>query len=65
MKAISAILLNLWEKCLKFGENRGNIRKIYDDVRKELQDECHCAYRALSDASFDVNLPDLAVREDD
>ena len=29
------ILLNLWEKCLKFGENRGNIQKIYDSVRKE------------------------------
>ena len=27
------ILLNLWEKCLKFGENRGNIQKIYDSVR--------------------------------
>ena len=24
---------------LKFGENRRNIRKIYDSVRKELQDE--------------------------
>ena len=33
------ILLNLWEKCLKFGENRRNIQKIYDSVRKELQDE--------------------------
>ena len=31
------ILLNLWEKCLKFGENRGNIQKIYDSVRKELK----------------------------
>ena len=33
------ILLNLWEKCLKFGENRRNIENIYDSVRKELQDE--------------------------
>ena len=24
------ILLNLWEKCLKFGENRRNIQKIYE-----------------------------------
>ena len=38
------ILLNLWEKCLKFGENRGNIQKIYDSVRKELQDECHSGW---------------------
>ena len=37
------ILLNLWEKCLKFGEERGSIQKIYDSVRKEIQDECHCA----------------------
>ena len=39
MKVISA--LNLWEKCLKFGENRRNSQKIYiyDSVRKELQDE--------------------------
>ena len=28
---------------LKFGGNRGNIQKIYDSVRKELQDKCHCA----------------------
>ena len=41
------ILLNLWEKCLKFGENRGNIQKIYDSVRKELQDKCHCAWSLL------------------
>ena len=41
------ILLNLWEKCLKFGENRRNIQKIYDSVRKELQDECHCASSLL------------------
>ena len=41
------ILLNLWEKCLKFGEKRGNIQKIYDSVRKELQDECHCAWSPL------------------
>ena len=41
------ILLNLWEKCLKFGENRGNMQKIYDSVRKELQDECHCAWSLL------------------
>ena len=33
------ILLNLWEKCLKFRENRRSIQKIYDSVRKELQDE--------------------------
>ena len=38
------ILLNLWEKCLKFGENRRNIQKIYDSVRKELENECHCAW---------------------
>ena len=38
------ILLNLWKKCLTFGENRGNIQKIYDSVRKELQDEWHCAW---------------------
>ena len=37
MKAMSA--LNL---CLKFSENRRNIQKIYDSLRKELQDECHC-----------------------
>ena len=41
------ILLNPWEKCLKFGENRGNIQKIYDSERKELQDECHCARSLL------------------
>ena len=41
------ILLNLWEKCLKYGENRGNIQKIYDSVRKELQDKCHCAWSLL------------------
>ena len=40
-------LLNIWEKCLKFGENRRNIQKIYDSVRKELQDECHCAWSLL------------------
>ena len=51
MKAILAlkvwILLNLRKKCLKFGENRGNIQKIYDSVRKELQDKCHCAWPLL------------------
>ena len=41
------ILLNLREKCLKFGENRRNVQKIYDSVRKELQDECHCAWSLL------------------
>ena len=41
------ILLNLWQKCLKFGENRENIQKIYDSVRKELQDECHCTWTLL------------------
>ena len=41
------ILLNPWEKCLKFGENRGNIQKSYDSVRKELQDECHYAWSLL------------------
>ena len=39
--------LNLWEKYLKFGENRRNIQKIYDSVRKKLQDECHCAWSRL------------------
>lgn len=38
-----ASAVNLSEKCLKFGENRRNVQKIYDSVRKELQDECHCA----------------------
>ena len=41
------ILLNLREKCLKFGENRRNVQKIFDSVRKELQDECHCAWSLL------------------
>ena len=41
------ILLNLWQKCLKFGENRGNIQKIYDSKRKELQDQCHSAWSLL------------------
>ena len=41
------ILLNLWEKCLPFGENWRNIQTIYDSVRKELQDECHCAWSLL------------------
>ena len=41
------IRLYLWEKCLKFGENRGNIQKIYDSVRKGLQDECQCAWSLL------------------
>ena len=41
------ILLNLWEKSLKFGENRGNIQKIYNSVEEELQDECHCAWSLL------------------
>ena len=41
------ILLNLWEKCLKFGENGRNIQKIHDSVRKELQDQCHCAWSLL------------------
>ena len=43
------ILLNLCKKCQKFGENRGNIRKIYDSVRKELQDECHRAWSLLKE----------------
>ena len=37
------ILLNLREKCLKIGENRRNVQKIFYSVRKELQDECHYA----------------------
>ena len=41
------ILLNLWEKCLKFGENGRNIQTIYDSVRKELQNQCHCAWSLL------------------
>ena len=42
------ILLNLWEKCIKFGENRRNVQKIYDSVRKEpYQDGCHCAWSLL------------------
>ena len=41
------ILLNLWEKCLKFGENRGYTQRIYDSVRKALQDDCHCAWLLL------------------
>ena len=41
------ILLNLREKFLKFGENRRNVQKIFDSVRKELQDECHCAWSLL------------------
>ena len=41
------ILLNLWEKYLTFGERRRNIQKTYDSVRKELQDECHCAWSFL------------------
>ena len=43
------ILLNLLAKCLKFGENRGNVQKIYDSVRKELQDQCHCALSLLKE----------------
>ena len=42
------ILLNLSKKCLKFGENRRKVKKIYDSVRKELQDECHCAWSLLN-----------------
>ena len=38
-KALSALNPS-WYKCLKFGEN---IQKIYESVRKQLQDECHCA----------------------
>ena len=30
------ILLNLWEKCLKLGENRRNFQRMYNSVRKEL-----------------------------
>lgn len=41
------IPLNLSEKCLKFSENRRNVLKIYNSVRKELQDECHCAWLLL------------------
>ena len=41
------ILLNLWEKWIKFGENRGNIQKIYNSVRKELRDEYHCTWSLL------------------
>ena len=41
MKAISA--LNPSKSLREMPENRGNIQKIYDSVRKELQDECHCA----------------------
>ena len=41
------ILLNLWEKCRKVGENRGNIQKIYDSVRKTPQNDCHCAWSLL------------------
>ena len=41
MKAISA--LNPSKSLGEMPESRGNIQKIYDSVRKELQDECHCA----------------------
>ena len=41
MKAISA--LNPSKSLREMPENRGNIQNIYDSVRKELQDECHCA----------------------
>ena len=48
MKATSALeLLNLWEKYLKLGENRRNIQKIYDSVRKELKDEITVLDRTL------------------
>ena len=40
-------ILNLREKYLKFGENRRNVQKIFDSVRKELQVECHCAWSLL------------------
>ena len=47
MKAISALnpskSLGEMPKEMPKGENRRNIQKIYDSVRKELQDECHCA----------------------
>ena len=62
MKAISALnpSKSLGEMP-KFSENRRNIQKIYDSVRKEPQDKCHCAFdRSESNA----NLPDLAVRQD-
>ena len=41
MKVISA--LNCSKSLGEMPENKGNIQKIYDSVRKELQDECHCA----------------------
>ena len=54
--------LNLWAKCLTFGENRGNIQKIYDSARKELQ--LRWMSLRLIALERDSNLSDLAVRED-
>ena len=44
---IKAKTLPIYKGSLKFGESRRNIQKIYDAVRKELQDECHCARSLL------------------
>ena len=54
------ILLNLWEKCLKFGENRGNIQ----DLRFCEERTSRWMSLRLIAVERDVNLPDLAVRED-
>ena len=56
------ILLNLWEKCLKFGENGRNIQKIYDSVRKLRTSRWMSLYLIALESN--ANLPDLAVRED-
>ena len=43
MKALSALNPSKsLAEMPKVGEHRGNIQRIYDSVRKELQDECHC-----------------------
>ena len=44
----------------KVRENRRSRQKIYDSVRKELQDEITVLDRSWKNANF----PDLAARED-
>ena len=56
------ILLNLWEKCLKFFENRRNIQKIYDSVRKE-DEKWKMKSLCLIALESSANLPDLSARE--